>query len=63
MGKFVAREKLGKKARRELDSQRRVLWEVPPVTKVVESKKLYNRKKKQHLNRDDFSAASFLFAY
>lgn len=60
MGKFIANEKLSKKARKELDSQRRVLWEVPPTTKVIESKKLYNRKRKQHLNRDDFSAAFFI---
>lgn len=59
MGKFIAREKLSKKARRELDSQRRTLWEVSPVTKKVESKKRYSRKKKQYLNRDDFGAASF----
>lgn len=58
MGKFIAKEKLSKKARKELDNQRRVLWEVPPTTKVIESKKLYNRKRKQHLNQDDFSAAS-----
>lgn len=39
MDKFIPREKLSKKARRELDKQSRVLWENSPVTRVVESKK------------------------
>ena len=39
MDKFIPREKLSKKARRELDKQSRVMWEHSPVTKVVESKK------------------------
>lgn len=59
MSKFIAREKLSKKARKELDSQRRTLWEVPPITKRIESKKRYDCKRKQYLNRDDFGTASF----
>ena len=52
MDKFVPREKLGRKARKQRDSRRRVTWTVSPVTKRVESKKLYSRKKKTH-DRDD----------
>ncbi len=48
MEKFVSRDKLSKKARKELDSQRRMLWQHSPVTKKIESKKLYSRKKKSH---------------
>lgn len=59
MAKFVSREKLSKKDRKELDHQRRTTWSFSPVTKKVESKKLYNRKKAQRLNRDDFSAVPF----
>ena len=40
MRKFVSREKLGKKARKELDRQRRVTWDFSPVTKTVESNKI-----------------------
>ena len=53
MVKFIPKEKLGKKARKELDRQRRVLWQYSPVTKRIESKKLYNRKKKSHARYDD----------
>lgn len=62
MNKFTPREKLSKKARKALDTQRRTLWDVSPVTKTVESKKRYNRKRKQYLNRDDFGAASLFYA-
>lgn len=45
MSKFVPRPKLSKKARKELDAQKRTTWAFSPVTKKVESKKIYNRKK------------------
>lgn len=54
MAKFISKEKLSKKARKELDRQRRVLWQYSPVTKTIESKKLYNRKKKSHARYDDY---------
>ena len=59
MRKFVSREKLGKKARKELDRQRRVTWDFSPVTKAVESKKIYSRKRKTW-QRDD-GGPGFLF--
>ena len=48
MKKFIPKEKLGKKARKQLDSEQRTTWTFSPVTKKVESKKLYNRKRKAH---------------
>ena len=51
MAKFVSREKLSKKARKELDNQKRTVWAFSPTTKKVESKKLYNRKKSAHAGR------------
>lgn len=54
MAKFVSKEKLSKKARKELDRQRRILWQYSPVTKKIESKKLYDRKKKSHARYDDY---------
>lgn len=54
MAKFISREKLSKKARRELDRQRRVLWQYSPVTKTMESKKRYNRKKASHARYDEY---------
>lgn len=44
MNRFIPREKLGKKARKALDSQRRTTWSFSPNTRKVESKKQYNRK-------------------
>ena len=48
MAKFISREKLSKKARKELDNQKRAVWAFSPTTRKVESKKLYNRKKSTH---------------
>ena len=45
MKRFIPREKLGKKARRRLDAGRRAAWSFSPVTRRVESRKRYNRKK------------------
>ena len=53
MRRFIPKEKLGKKARKRLDSQQRTTWALSPVTKKVESKKLYNRKRKAHDRHDD----------
>ena len=45
MPKFIPREKLGKKARRALDAEKRATWSFSPVTRKVENKKHYDRKK------------------
>ena len=45
MPKFISREKLGKKTRRALDAEKRATWGFSPVTRKVENKKRYNRKK------------------
>lgn len=59
MAKFVSRERLSKKARKELDSQKRATWTFSPTTKKVESKKLYNRKKSAYAWKDDFGVSAF----
>ena len=43
MTQFIPRPKLSKKARKELDAQKRTTWAFSPVTKKVESKKIYNQ--------------------
>ena len=56
MKKFVEYEKLSKKQKREIDKAKRADWGgVVPVTRKVESAKIYNRKK--HQRRDWESAA------
>ena len=61
MARFVPKEKLSKKAQKELNRQRRVTWEFSPVTKTVESRKLYSRRRKAQ-DRDDDYGLSFFFA-
>ena len=46
MERFVPREKMSKKARRALDRERRVSWSFSPVTRKVESKKRFGRKRR-----------------
>ena len=60
MARFVPKDKLSKKAQKELNRQRRVIWDFSPVTKTVDSKKLYNRKRSTQ-NRDDYGLGVFLF--
>ena len=60
MNKFRPKEKLSKKARKQLDAAKRETWSVPPVTKKIESKKLYNRKRKA-CDRYDDTARAFCF--
>ncbi len=46
MEKFVPYEKMSKRERRALDRQRRGSWgAISPVSRRIESKKRYNRKK------------------
>ena len=49
MPKFIPRKKLGKKARRALDAEKRATWGFTPVTRKVENKKHYDRKKSAHV--------------
>ena len=54
MSPFIPREKLGKKAKRKLDRSRRRGWaETNPVTRIIENKKHYNRKKPSNRYEDD----------
>ena len=43
--KFVPEIKMNKKARKELNAQRRTTWGFSPVERKVESRKVYNRKR------------------
>ncbi len=45
MKRFVPRDKMSKRQKKELDTQKRTVWEVNPTTKIVKSKKVYDRKK------------------
>ncbi len=57
---FVPEKKLSKKAKKELDRQKRKTWDFSPVSRTVESKKLYDRKRKARDRYDD--GTGFLIA-
>ncbi len=54
MKEFISKEKLSKKARKELDKQKRTMWTVDPRTRVAESKKVYNRKRISRSDAGDY---------
>lgn len=61
MAKFIPKAKMNKKAAKELAKQKRVTWDISPVTRKMESKKIYNRKKRSHDCYDDYGMGVFLF--
>ena len=61
MAKFIPKDKLSRKAQKELNRQRRVTWNFSPVTRTVDSRKIYSRKRKAQ-NRDDYYGLSFFSA-
>ena len=63
MKPFVPRDKMSKCARKKLDAQNRITWAFSPATKIVKSKKVYDRKK-QPLNYEPYdSGGCFLIPY
>ena len=61
MARFVPKDKLSKKAQKELNRQRRTMWDFSPVTKTVDSKKLYNRKRNARDRYEDYGTSAFCF--
>ena len=59
MARFIPKEKLSKKAQKELNRQRRVTWDFSPVTKTVDSRKLYNRRKNSYDRHEDYGIGVF----
>lgn len=54
MEKYIPYEKLSKKEKRRLDSQRRTTWGcVNPVTRKPDNSKAYNRNKARNWRRED----------
>ena len=54
MEKYIPYEKLSKKEKRRLDSQKRTTWGcVNPVTRKPENSKAYNRNKARNWRRED----------
>ena len=60
MPKFVSKSKMSKRSLKELAKKQRVIWDISPVTRKTENKKLYNRKKNSHDREDDYGMGVFL---
>ena len=58
MERFIPREKLSKKAKKKLAAKKRITWTFSPVTRKVESKKVYNRKR---ISRTEDDGREFFF--
>ena len=60
MTRFIPREKMGRKARRELDSRNRATWAFCPATRTVGNRKRYNRKRKETHGIDEETVSFFM---
>ena len=63
MKSFVPRDKMSKRARKKLDAQNRTTWAFSPATKIVKSKKVYDRKKQPRNYEPYDSGGCFLIPY
>ena len=61
MVEFVPKDKMSKKAQKEMNRQQRKTWEFSPVTRIADSKKRYNRKKKAHDRYEDYGMGDFFY--
>ena len=61
MAKLVPKEKMSKKARRALTAEKRAVWAFSPVTRKIDSKKIYNRKRITRAGYDDGSGVFMRF--
>ena len=59
MQKFIPKNKLGRKAHRQLDSRQRAVWGFSPVTRKAESKKHYQRHRDSREFQKDWNRGSF----
>lgn len=62
MAEFVPKDKMSKKAQKEMNRQQRKTWEFSPVTRIADSKKRYNRKKKAHDRYEDYGMGDFFLS-
>ncbi len=62
MHKFISKEKLGKKAKRELDLMQRQTWSINPVSRKRKNKKAYDRKEARGWSYDDGGGPSAMSA-
>ena len=59
--RFIPKEKLSKKAKRELARAKRQSWAISPVTRTAENKKRYDRKR-SGFRFDDYGSRIFVYS-
>ena len=62
MDRFIPKAKMSKKAKKRIATEQRGIWAFSPVTKKIDSKKLYNRKRISRARNDD-STRDSLFCF
>lgn len=62
MERFIPKQKLSKKAKRELDARLRQTWSISPVSRASKNKKAYDRKTPRRLEEDLTSDRAFYYA-
>ncbi|MBQ8093001.1 MAG: hypothetical protein IJ242_05425 [Clostridia bacterium] len=63
MKNFVPKEKMSKKARKALENEQRITWSFTPSTRKIESKKIYNRKRRTYDRSDVYGIGSSLLCF
>ena len=59
MNRFIPKEKMAKREKHALDKAKRGTWEgIRPVTRAIENKKRYDRKKSPRWQDDDSTGIS-----
>lgn len=53
MKKFIAKEKLSKKAQKALNEEKRIRWDVLPVTRLIPNKKKEAEKKIRSMDTEE----------
>ena len=61
MSKFVSKMKMSKKAQKQAADEKRSTWAFSPVTRKIDSKKIYNRKRISRTGYDDGAGDFFAF--
>lgn len=60
MERYIPYEKMSKRQKKEWNARKRILWSSNPVTRKIEDKKRYNRKKVQRIDRSDFTEPFYI---
>ena len=61
MKEYIPKEKMSKKAQKEINNLRRQTWATDPRPRIVESRKIYNRKRKTSGESREYSCSGVFY--